>query len=110
MYKSQLANLKDSLTDVPTNVYTKDWKYRDSNIGKLDYWLTANDCLKSENYAKCYAQTRMLLIATTKELDASNDQINGLNQVVDKLNGNIVSIIDNLNDKPGSPPVKTPVK
>lgn len=100
MYKSQLANLKDSLTDVPTNVYTKDWKYRESNIGKLDYWLSANDCLKTDNYERCYIQTRLLLIATTKELDASNDQINGLNTVVDKLNGNIVTIIDEFNGKP----------
>jgi len=39
-----------------------------------------------------------LLITTTKELDAANAQINALNTVVDRLQSNINSIIDNLDD------------
>lgn len=97
MYKNQLANLKDSLTEVPSAVYTKDWKYRESNIGKLDAYLAANDCTKEPDFNGCYREARLLLIATTKELDAANDQINGLNKVVDRLMGNVNSIIDNLN-------------
>lgn len=40
------------------------------------------------------------MITTTKELDAANDKINLLNEVIDKMTGNVSSIIDNLdNDK-----------
>ena len=39
------------------------------------------------------------MIATTKELDASNDHINNLNKVVDRMTGNVSAIIDNLNDE-----------
>lgn len=92
-----MASLKDSLTDVPSNVYTKDWKYRETNIGKLDSYLAANDCTAVKDQDGCYRETRLLLIATTKELDAANDQINALNQVVDRLMGNVNAIIDNFN-------------
>ncbi|QYN79957.1 hypothetical protein PQD71_gp064 [Kosakonia phage Kc263] len=78
-------------------MYTKDWQYRQSNIGKLDAYLAANDCTKEPDFTGCYREARLLLIATTKELDAANDQINGLNQVVDQLMGNVTSVIDNLN-------------
>lgn len=98
LYKKQIASLKDSLTDVPTNIYSKDWKYRETNVGKLDYYLTNNDCLKAEDFARCYLQTRLLLITTTKELDASIDLINGAYQVIDKLMSNINVVIDNLSD------------
>lgn len=99
MYKSQLSNLKVSLTDVPNKAYTKDWQYRESNVEKLGAYLNANDCNQQIDFKGCYRETRLLLIATTKELDAANDQINGLNQVVDQLIGNVDAIIDNLNDK-----------
>lgn len=49
-------------------------------------------------YKECYINTRLLLITTTKELDAANDQINALNTVVDRLMGNINGIIDNFDD------------
>lgn len=98
MYKSQLVSLKPSLTDVPTNIYTKDWKPIDPMIGNLDQFLGNNDCLKTDEFQKCYLHTRLLLIGTTKELDASNDRINGLNQVIDQLIGNINAIIDNFDD------------
>lgn len=79
-------------------MYSKDWKYRESNIGKLDYYLGNNDCISFPEslYKQCYLQTRLLLIATTKELDAANDQINNLNQVIDKLTGNINAVIDTI--------------
>lgn len=100
LYKSQLASLKDSLTDVPPEVYSKDWKMRESNIAKLDYYLTNNDCTVQADFKGCYRETRLLLIATTKELDAANDHINLLNQTVDRFSGNINAVIDNLdNDK-----------
>ena len=102
MYKSQLENLKASLTDVPDKVYTKDWQPRASNIQQLDQYLSANDCTKEPDFKGCYREARLLLIATTKELDAANDQINGLNQVVDQLIGNVNAIIDNLNGKENS--------
>lgn len=98
LYKSQLANLKDSLIDIPSNVYTKDWKPRESNAAKLDYYLTNNDCQTQADFGGCYRETRLVLITTTKELDAANEKINLLNQVVDKLSGNVTAIIDNLND------------
>lgn len=98
LYKSQLANLKDSLIDIPSNVYTKDWKPRESNVAKLDYYLTNNDCQTQADFGGCYRETRLVLITTTKELDAANEKINLLNQVVDKLSGNVTAIIDNLND------------
>ncbi|AEV89576.1 lambda Rz1-like protein [Pseudomonas phage OBP] len=98
LYRTQLASLKNSLTDVPANVYSKDWKYRESNIGKLDYYLGNNFCLTQDDFKGCYLETRLLLIATTKELDAANDQINGLNQALDRMTGNINSVIDNLQD------------
>lgn len=99
MYKNTIANLKDSLIDIPPEVYKKDWKVRESNIGKLDYYLANNDCTKQEDVLGCYRETRLLLITTTKELDASNDHINLLNKTVDRMTGNIASVIDNLDDK-----------
>ena len=100
LYKSQIANLKDSLIDIPPNVYSKDWKKRESNVGKLDYYLSNNDCQAAADFQGCYRETRLLLITTTKELDAANDKINLLNEVIDKMTGNVSSIIDNLdNDK-----------
>jgi hypothetical protein len=79
-------------------VYTKDWKARESNIGKLDYYLSNNDCQNQTDFAGCYRETRLILITTTKELDAANEKINLLNQVVDRLSGNVSAIIDNLDD------------
>ncbi|QGH71975.1 lambda Rz1-like protein [Klebsiella phage N1M2] len=67
-------------------------------IGNLDQFLATNDCLSSPDFEMCYLHTRLLLIGTTKELDASNDRINGLNEVVDRLIGNINAIIDNFDD------------
>lgn len=98
LYKSQLASLKDSLTDVPTNIYSRDWKPREKNIDKLSFYLEGNNCLNTPLYKECYINTRLLLITTTKELDAANDQINALNTVVDRLMGNINGIIDNFDD------------
>lgn len=100
LYRDQLVSLKDSLTDIPTNVYSPDWKPRDKNIDKLEYYLGNNNCLEMDNYKGCYLQTRLLLIATTKELDASNDQINALNAAIDKLTGNVNFMITEL-DKTG---------
>lgn len=100
LYKNQLTNLKDSLIDIPASVYSKDWKARESNIGKLDYYLSNNDCTTQADFSGCYQETRLILITTTKELDAANDKINLLNQVIDKMTGNVSAIIDNLdNDK-----------
>ena len=100
LYKNQLTNLKDSLIDIPASVYSKDWKAKESNIGKLDYYLSNNDCTTQTDFAGCYRETRLILITTTKELDAANDKINLLNQVIDKMTGNVSAIIDNLdNDK-----------
>ncbi|QZA70615.1 hypothetical protein AH04_138 [Erwinia phage AH04] len=79
-------------------MYTKDWKPRESNAAKLDYYLTNNDCQTQADFGGCYRETRLVLITTTKELDAANEKINLLNQVVDKLSGNVTAIIDNLND------------
>lgn len=75
----------------------KNWKMLGSNIDKLGTYLENNDCLEQSDFEGCYRETRLLLIATTKELDASNDRINNLNKVVDKMTGNVVLIIDNLN-------------
>jgi hypothetical protein len=98
LYKSQIANLKNSLISIPSNVYTKDWKVRESNVGKLDYYLSNNDCQAQADFKGCYRETRLVLITTTKELDAANEQINLLNQVVDRLSGNVEAVIDNLDD------------
>lgn len=94
--KTQIASLKDSLIDIPIVVYNKDWTVREANMKKLDFFLANNNCSEVPPEFKdvCYIKTRRLLIATTKELDASNDQINSLNQVVDHLTGNISSVID----------------
>ena len=102
LYKSQLATLKDSLISIPAEVYSKDWKVRESNIGKLDYYLQNNNCMTVEDTQGCYRETRLILITTTKELDAANDKINLLNQVVDRLSGNVSAIIDNLDDQKAS--------
>lgn len=99
--KTQVAALKDSLIDIPVIVYNKDWKPREANMKKLDFFLANNNCLEAATpdlRAECYVKTRRLLIATTKELDASNDQINSLNQVVDHLTGNITSVIDTFSN------------
>lgn len=55
-----------------------------------------------EDTQGCYRETRLILITTTKELDAANDKINLLNQVVDRLSGNVSAIIDNLDDQKAS--------
>lgn len=75
---------------------------------KLDFFLANNNCLEltEDKRAECYVKTRRLLIATTKELDASNDQINSLNQVVDHLTGNITSVIDAITTDVSKPAVK----
>lgn len=110
LYKSQLVTLKSSLTDVPSNVYDKGWTVRPPLMGTLDSYLESNDCLTVPDFQMCYLHTRLLLIATTKELDASNDRINNLNQVVEKLSGNIHSIIDNFDDKKIDQKTKMSVK
>lgn len=94
--RTQVAALKNSLIDIPVVVYNKDWKVREANIKKLDFFLANNNCVEvaPELKNECYLKTRRLLIATTKELDASNDLINSLNQVVDHLTGNISTVID----------------
>ncbi|UIS25086.1 hypothetical protein PQC65_gp148 [Aeromonas phage pAEv1810] len=99
LYKDQLVALKQNLTDVPSSVYVPDWKKRESRMDKLNQFLEHNDCTKEVAKDACYATTRLILIATTKELDVSSEQINGLNQVVDKLIKNIDLIITNLNEK-----------
>ena len=68
-------------------------------MDKLNQLLEHNDCTKEVAKDACYATTRLILIATTKELDVSSEQINGLNQVVDKLIKNIDLIITSLNEK-----------
>lgn len=69
-------------------------------MGKLDYYLSNNDCQTQDDFKGCYRETRLILITTTKELDAANEKIGLLNQVIDKLTGNVTAIIDNLdNDK-----------
>lgn len=98
LYKSQIANLKDSLIDIPSNVYSKDQKKRESNVKKLDYYLSNNNCQTAIDFQGCYRETRLLLITTTKELDAANDKINLLDEVIDRMTGNVSSIIDNLNN------------
>lgn len=70
-----------------------------NRVHKLDKFLTNNDCTKVPAFKPCYETTRLLLIGTTKELDKANADIVVLNQVIDKLMGNINAIIDNLNDK-----------
>jgi hypothetical protein len=70
----------------------------DSNVAKLDYYLENNNCEKQLDFMGCYRETRLLLILTTKELDASNDHVNNLNRVVDRMAGNVSSIIDNLTE------------
>lgn len=99
LYKNQLATLKDSLISIPPEVYSKDWKAQESNIGKLDYYLSHNDCAVQQDTIGCYRETRLILITTTKELDAANEKNNLLNQVVDRLSGNVSAIIDNLDDQ-----------
>ena len=68
-------------------------------MDKLNLFLEQNDCTKEVAKDACYATTRLILIATKKELDVSSEQINGLNQVVDKLIKNIDLIITSLNEK-----------
>lgn len=99
LYKNQLQGLKSTLTDVPSNVYSKDWKPIELRGEKLNQFLTYNDCGQTTVKSGCYETTRLLLIATTKELDKSSERINALNAVVDQLIKNIDLIISNLNDQ-----------
>lgn len=99
LYKDQLTALKQNLTEIPSSVYIPDWKKREARMDKLNLFLEQNDCTKEVAKDACYATTRLILIATTKELDVSSEQINGLNQVVDKLIKNIDLIITSLNEK-----------
>lgn len=110
MYKSQLANLKSSLTDVPSNVYMKDWQPITPLVPGLEAYLNISNCLVATDFKSCYSATRLLLIKTTKELDASNSRINDLNQVVDRLLGNINAIIDNLNEETQKTKISLKVK
>lgn len=96
LYKSQIQTLKGSLTDIPTNVYNPGWSPTGPYKDKIDQYLALNDCGIAYDFKGCYAETRHLLIMTTKELDAANSRISDLNQVVDRLLGNINSIIDTI--------------
>lgn len=110
LYKSQIQSLKSSLTDIPANVYKPGWSvvgpYKDS----VDKYLTTNDCGIAYDFKGCYAETRHLLIMTTKELDAANSRVSDLNQVVDRLLGNINSIIDTISQSETQAKVSLKVK
>lgn len=96
LYKEQLLSLRSSLTDVPSNVYSPDWKPLPLRMEKLDQYLSVNDCSQTAAKATCYNTTRLLLIATTKELDKTSAKVDSLNQVIDRLTETINTMINEL--------------
>ena len=69
-------------------------------MDKLDQYLNMNDCTKTAAQASCYRSTRLLLITTTKELDATTARVNALNATIDRLIININTVIDEVSKEP----------
>lgn len=65
-------------------------------MSQLNQFLTMNDCLTTSAKETCYKTTRLLLIATTRELDLTNVQVEGLNKSIDQLIKNIDLIVTEL--------------
>lgn len=66
----------------------------------LDKYLTMNDCTQTAAKASCYRSTRLLLITTTKELDATTARVNALNATIDRLIINVNTVIDEVSKEP----------
>lgn len=68
-------------------------------MSQLNQFLMMNDCLTTPAKETCYKTTRLLLIATTRELDMTNIQVEGLNKSIDQLIKNIDIIITQLSNE-----------
>lgn len=68
-------------------------------MSQLNQFLMMNDCLTTSAKETCYKTTRLLLIATTRELDMTNIQVEGLNKSIDQLIKNIDIIITQLSNE-----------
>jgi hypothetical protein len=100
IYREQLKSVKSSLTSIPDNVYQPDWKPINPRMELLDKYLSMNDCTETAAKASCYRSTRLLLITTTKELDATSARVNALNATIDRLVLNINTVIDEVSKEP----------
>lgn len=97
LYKDQLQLMKDDLTLIPAEVYSPGWKPKQARMEQLGQFLSQNDCTKTVAKDACYNSTRLILIATTKELDNDAETINALRSTIDQLIININKIIDEFN-------------
>lgn len=99
LYKDQLQLLKDDLTVIPPEVYEPGWTPKQHRMDKLSEYLSVNDCTKTSAKDNCYKSTRLLLIATTKELDKEVDNTNALKSTIDQLISNLNKVIEEMNRK-----------
>ncbi|QGY75125.1 hypothetical protein CF8_0128 [Aeromonas phage CF8] len=77
-------------------MYVPDWKPQPPRMEQLNQYLAMNDCTRTTARETCYKTTRLILIATTKELDVTNARVTGLNESIDQLIASINLIIDEL--------------
>lgn len=99
LYKDQLQALKGDLTSIPKEVWEPGWKQTPQRMGQLRAYLSNNDCTKTVAKDACYGSTRLILIATTKELDEHSELINSLRTTVDRLVNNLDQVIDSVNQE-----------
>lgn len=99
LYKDQLQSLKGDLTNVPKDVWEPGWVQTPQRMGQLRTYLSSNDCTKTVAKDACYSSTRLILIATTKELDEHAELINSLRATVDRLVNNLDQVIDTVNSQ-----------
>lgn len=97
LYKDQLQLLRDDLTVIPLEVYSPGWAKKQHRMNQLSEFLARNDCTKTVAKDSCYTSTRLILVATTKELDQSADTINALRSTIDQLIANLNKVIEEFN-------------
>lgn len=97
LYKDQLQLMKDDLTVIPYDVYKPGWTPKQHRMEQLSAFLARNDCTKTVAKDACYNSTRLILVATTKELDQGADTINALRSTIDRLIENLNKVIEEFN-------------
>lgn len=103
LYKEQLQLIKSDLSAVPPEVWEPGWKPNPQRMGQLKSYLASNDCTKTVAKDACYSSTRLILIATTKELDERAVLVDTLRSTVDRLTGNLDKVIDSINEPSPKP-------
>ena len=98
-YRDSLLRAKSGLTQVVPPLQDKNPSLPANQLQDLSNYLANNNCMVEKDWKKCYSDTRLRLIQTTRNLDAANDKIYAGQVTVNQLISNINVIIDGIGEK-----------